>query len=39
VFPGQYYQSTVDELEAEAAAGKRAARTALKLLFDSRFDK
>jgi hypothetical protein len=39
VFPGQYYQSTIDEIEAAAEAGERAARTALKLLFDRRFDK
>ena len=34
VFPGQYYQSTIDEIEAAAAEGNRAAQTALKLLFD-----
>jgi hypothetical protein len=39
VFPGQYYQSTIDDIEAGAAAGARAAQTALKLLFDKRFDK
>jgi len=39
VFPGQYYQSTIDEIEAAASNGNRAAQTALKLLFDRRFDK
>ena len=39
VFPGEYVQSTIDIIEQDAGAGKRAARTALKLLFDKRFDK
>ena len=39
VFPGQYYQSTIDEIEAAALDGDRAAQSALKLLFDRRFDK
>jgi hypothetical protein len=39
VFPGQYYESTIDEIESGAASGDQAARTALKLLFDKRFDK
>jgi hypothetical protein len=39
VFPSQYYESTIEAIEAAAAGGDRAARTALKLLFDRRFDK
>ncbi len=39
VFPGQYYESTLDEIEAAASSGERPARMALKLLFDRRFDK
>jgi hypothetical protein len=38
-FPGQYLSATLDIIEADAAQGKRAAQTALKLLFDRRFDK
>ncbi|HEU0075404.1 MAG TPA: hypothetical protein VFS30_15470 [Dehalococcoidia bacterium] len=39
VFPGQYYESRLEEIESAAAEGDRAAQTALKLLFDRRFDK
>jgi hypothetical protein len=39
VFPGQFLTSTIDVMESAAAAGDRAAQTALKLLFDRRFDK
>ena len=39
VFPGQYLHSTLDIIEEEAAQGVRSAQTALKLLFDKRFDK
>jgi hypothetical protein len=39
VFPGQYYGSSLEEIEFKAAAGDRPAQTALKLLFDRRFDK
>jgi hypothetical protein len=38
VFPGQYYESRLEEIELAAAGGDRAAQTALKLLFDRRFD-
>jgi hypothetical protein len=39
VFPGQFLSSTIDIIEGEAAKGDRSARTALKLLFEKRFDK
>ena len=39
VFPGQYMETTLDIIEADASAGIRPAQTALKLLFDKRFDK
>jgi hypothetical protein len=39
VFPGQYLHSTLGIIEADASKGNRAAQTALKLLFDKRFDK
>jgi hypothetical protein len=42
VFPGQYLPGTLDIgeiIEADASAGGRSAQTALKLLFDKRFDK
>ena len=39
VFPGQYLQVTLDIIEEDAANGRRSAQTALKLLFDKRFDK
>jgi hypothetical protein len=38
-FPGQYYESRLEEIESAAASGDRAAMKALKLLFDKRFDK
>jgi len=38
VFPGQYYESSLEEIESKAAAADRPAQTALKLLFDKRFD-
>jgi hypothetical protein len=38
-FPGQYYESRLEEIELAAAKGDKQARKALKLLFDSRFDK
>ena len=39
VFPAQYYESRLEEIEADAAEHNRSAQTALKLLFDKRFDK
>ena len=39
VFPGELLQKTLGEIRRLAAAGDRAARTALKLLTDSRFNK
>ncbi len=39
VFPGQYLDSTLDQIRDNAAAGDKAARTALKLLTDKRFSK
>lgn len=39
VFPGQYLHRTLDIIEDDAARGVRSAQTALKLLFDKRFDK
>jgi hypothetical protein len=39
VFPGQWLDSTLDEIRAAAAGGDRSARTALKLLTDQRFRK
>jgi len=39
VFPGQYYESRLEEIELAASGGDRAAQTALKLLFDKRLDK
>jgi hypothetical protein len=38
-FPAQYLRSTIDELEERASTGDPAARKALKLLFEARFDK
>ena len=38
-FPGQYYGSRLEEIEQAATRGEDSARRALKLLFDSRFDK
>jgi hypothetical protein len=38
-FPGQYVNATLDIIEADAASRVRGAQTALKLLFDKRFDK
>jgi hypothetical protein len=38
-FPGQYYESKLEEIELAASEGDRAALTALKLLFDKRFEK
>jgi hypothetical protein len=39
VFPGQFRNATLDEIENAARAGDRDARSALKLIFDSRFNK
>jgi RHS repeat-associated protein len=39
VFPGEHLNKTLAEIRRLATAGDRAARTALKLLTDSRFDK
>jgi hypothetical protein len=39
VFPGQFLASKIEEIEAAALAGDRAARTALKLLFAREYDK
>ena len=39
VFPGQFLHTTLAEIEDAARRGDRAARTALKLLLDKRFDK
>ncbi len=38
-FPGQYYESRLEEIEVAASGGDRAAKKALKLLFGKRFDK
>ncbi|MBK6423774.1 MAG: hypothetical protein IPF77_16460 [Gemmatimonadetes bacterium] len=38
-FPGEMLGKTMEEIERLAKAGDRAARTAKKLLTDSRFDK
>lgn len=38
-FPEQFRNSTIDQIEAAAKTGDREAKSALKLLFDSRFDK
>ena len=38
-FPSQFLKSTIDEIEATAASRDLAARRAIKLLFDRRFDK
>lgn len=38
-FPDQFLHSTVAEIEAAARHGDRAARRALKLLIERRFDK
>jgi hypothetical protein len=38
-FPGQYYESRLDEIESAALDGDKDAKKALKLLFDKRFDK
>jgi hypothetical protein len=39
VFPAEYLQKTLAEIRRLAAAGDKAARTALKLLTDGRFNK
>jgi len=39
VFPARFLQNKLEEIEAAARGRDRDARTALKLLFDSRFDK
>ena len=39
VFPGQYLGATLHIIERDAGSGVRPAQTALKLLFDKRFDK
>jgi len=39
VFPEQFRNSTLDRIRTLAQQGDRAAKTALKLLTDSRFDK
>jgi hypothetical protein len=38
-FPTQYYDATLDIIEADARRGVSDARKAKKLLFDTRFDK
>jgi hypothetical protein len=38
-FPGQFIRSTLEEIEAAAHSGDRAATRALKLLFSRKFDK
>jgi hypothetical protein len=37
VFPGQWLDSTLDQIWAAASGGDRSAQTALKLLTDQRF--
>jgi hypothetical protein len=38
-FPGQFLHAKLEDIEAAAQLGDPAARRALKLLFDRRFDK
>ena len=38
-FPGQFISSTLEDIEAAAKSGDRAATKALKLLFNRKFDK
>jgi hypothetical protein len=38
-FPSEFLSANLEHMESAAHRGNRAARTALKLLFDGRFDK
>jgi hypothetical protein len=38
-FPGQYFDSTLDEIERDAQRGDHYARSAIKLLFNREYDK
>jgi|GEM_PF-4717796 len=38
-FPSQFLEKTIEEIDESAKKGERDARTAMKLLTDSRFDK